>query len=74
VRYGEVSFGRIGDAADKATTSIRRSAKAIKTEGNRLQALADSFKDPIVDEDTFGGGGGRGVRYRESEESTREIH
>jgi hypothetical protein len=44
---GEVSFGRIGDAADKATTSIRRTAKAIKTEGNRYQALADSFKDPI---------------------------
>jgi hypothetical protein len=55
--HGEVSFGRIGDAADKATTSIRRSAKAIKTEGNRLQALADSFKDPIG---TGGGGGGGG--------------
>jgi hypothetical protein len=56
--HGEVSFGRIGDAADKATTSIRRSAKAIKTEGNRLEALADSFKKkPIVDEDTFGGSG-----------------
>jgi TP901 family phage tail tape measure protein len=51
--HGEVSFGRIGNAADKATTSIRRSAKAIKTEGNRLQALADSFKDPIG----TGGGG-----------------
>jgi hypothetical protein len=74
--HGEVSFGRIGDAADKATTSIRRTAKAIKTEGNRLEALAESFKKkPIVDEDTFGGGGGGwGVAYRESEESTREIH
>jgi hypothetical protein len=46
--HGEVSFGRIGDAADKATTSIRRTAKAIKTEGNRLQALADSFKKKPV--------------------------
>jgi hypothetical protein len=56
--HGEVSFGRIGSAADKATTSIRRTAKAIKTEGNRLEALAESFKKkPIVDEDTFGGGG-----------------
>jgi hypothetical protein len=56
--HGEVSFGRIGDAADKATTSIRRSAKAIKTEGNRLEALAESFKKkPIIDEDTFGGSG-----------------
>jgi hypothetical protein len=56
--HGEVSFGRIGDAADKATTSIRRTAKAIKTEGNRLEALAESFKKkPIVDEDTFGGSG-----------------
>jgi hypothetical protein len=56
--HGEVSFGRIGSAADKATTSIRRTAKAIKTEGNRLEALAESFKKkPIVDEDTFGGSG-----------------
>jgi TP901 family phage tail tape measure protein len=58
--HGEVSFGRIGDAADKATTSIRRSAKAIKTEGNRLQALADSFKDPIG----TGGGGALGWRWQ----------
>jgi hypothetical protein len=36
---GAVSFGRIGDAADKATTSIRRTAKAIKTEGDRLSGF-----------------------------------
>jgi hypothetical protein len=56
-RIGEVSFGRIGDAADKATTRIKRTFNPIKTYGDRLKALADSFtKKPIVDEDTFGGG------------------
>jgi hypothetical protein len=56
--HGEVSFGRIGDAADKATTRIKRTFNPIKTYGDRLEALADSFKKkPIVDEDTFGGSG-----------------
>jgi hypothetical protein len=56
-RIGEVSFGRIGDAADKATMRIKRTFNPIKTYGDRLKALADSFtKKPIVDEDTFGGG------------------
>lgn len=50
---GEVEFGRIGDAAGA-------SANAIKTYGNRLEALAASFgvvKKSSKDTPPFGGGG-----------------
>jgi hypothetical protein len=56
-KIGEVEFGRIGNAAEKANKQIGASKKSLDAYGSRMDALAASYKKVAVEtETTFGGG------------------
>jgi hypothetical protein len=55
---GYKAFTVIGNAAEKANKQIGASKKSIDAYGDRMGALAASFKKDGVNETVFGGGGG----------------